>query len=47
MHCDRCVYSIDNNFSDIQDAIKENPDILNIPHTVVEWGGKTYTPKGN
>ncbi len=46
MHCDRCVYSIDNNFSDIQDAIKENPDILNIPHTVVEWGGKTYTPKG-
>ena len=45
LHSDTCVFSKTDNFSLIEEMLSKNPDILDMPHTVVRWGGKTYSPR--
>lgn len=42
---ERCVFSCNGDYSVIQEMLRKNPNILNQPHTVMHWGGKTYTPR--
>ena len=45
LHSDTCVFSKTDDFSLIEEMLSKNPDILDMPHTVVRWGGKTYSPR--
>jgi len=42
----RCTFSPSNDFSPIVDTmLKNNPEILDIPHTITSFGGKNYYPR--
>lgn len=45
LRSDSCVFSNTNNFSIIDEMVLQQPDILNQPHSVFQWGTKTYTPR--
>lgn len=45
LNSDRCVFSNTPDFLVIQEMIEKKPDIFEQPRTIVNWGGKTYTPK--
>lgn len=45
IHSDTCVFSRTDNFSLIEDLLSKYPALLDMPHTVVHWGGNTYTPR--
>ena len=42
---DNCIFSATDDFSVIDEMLAKNPEVLDEPHTVVNWGGKTYTPQ--
>ena len=44
IHSERFVFSNEGDFALIQNLLKKDPRILDQPHTVVQWGGKTYVP---
>lgn len=44
---ERCVFSNTDDFSVAQEMLNKNPEIFEQPHTVMHWGGKTYTPRRN
>lgn len=45
MHSERCVFSTNDDFSVIQEMLDRNPNMFNGPHTIMQWNGKTYTPR--
>ena len=45
LHSDNCIFSNANDFAVIDKMLAENPNILDQPHTVLHWGGNTYTPR--
>lgn len=45
LHSDSCVFSNTNDFSVISEMLANNPNVLDQPHTVMHWGGNTYTPQ--
>ena len=45
LHSDNCVFSNTNDFSVIDEMLAKNPNVLDHPHTVLHWGGNTYTPR--
>lgn len=45
IHSDACIFSKTDDFSIIEEMLAQNPDILDMPHTVLRWGGKTYSPR--
>lgn len=45
IHSDACIFSQTNDFSLVEEVLKKNPDILDRPHIVLHWGGKTYVPR--
>lgn len=45
LHSTRCIFSCQDDFLLIEKMLKENPDILNTPQTVLHWGGKTFIPE--
>ena len=47
LYSDNCIFSTVNDFSVIDEILTKNPDVLNQPHTVMSWGGNTYTPRRN
>ena len=47
INSERCVFSSCEDFSIVDEMIKENPKILHQPHSMMQWGGKTYTPQRN
>lgn len=42
---ERCVFSNNSDFSISEEMLEKNPNIFNQPHTVIKWGGKTYSPR--
>lgn len=47
LYSDNCIFSTVNDFSVIDEMLAKNPNVLNQPHTVMSWGGNTYTPRRN
>ena len=45
MNSSRCVFSQTDDFSVVQKMKEKKPDVLQLPKTVLTWGGKTYTVK--
>ena len=45
MNSSRCVFSQTDDFSVVKKMKEKKPDVLQLPKTVLTWGGKTYTVK--
>ena len=45
VNAERCVFSSEGDFSVIEKMLEMHPNVLEQPHSVMEWGGKTYVPK--
>lgn len=48
LNSDTCIFSNTDDFSIIDGMLSKDPKVLDTPHTVLHWGGHTYTPqRGN
>ena len=44
LNCESCIYSQDGNMDFLLDMQKDNPEIFDMPHIQLQWGGNTYIP---
>ena len=45
LNADRCVISQKDNFVDIENLLKDKPNIFDKPKAIINYGGKTYYPR--
>ena len=44
-NCNRCVFSRDGDLSVVDEVMKTEPEILDVPKTRLSWGGKSFFPR--
>lgn len=44
LNSERCVFSKNDDFSIIENICNTAPNLLNLPRSVMHWGGKTFVP---